>query len=65
MTPKRHLCECLDLDCPMHKNVHFCRNNGMLVLYRIDMYDASGTLLCIGCANDVMKSGLFSYRDAV
>ncbi len=55
----KHLCECLDIGCPIHEGTS-CRTIGHTwTLYRIDMEDVTGTRMCDPCSNDAMESGLF------
>ncbi len=56
----KHLCECNDTGCLIHKGTQ-CKITGRTqILYRIDMEDVTGTMMCNPCANDAMESGLFS-----
>ena len=54
-------CECSDQACPCCDGD--CSNVATTTIYRIDMDDESGTPTCDGCAEDAMKSGLFTTRD--
>jgi hypothetical protein len=56
----RNKCECADPGCPIHPKVSDCRNLAATILYRIDMEDNTGSLMCEGCAEDAMLSGLFT-----
>ena len=56
-------CECADPQCPAHKGTSKCANKANTVLYRVDMEDASGTLMCDDCADDATQSGLFTDCD--
>ena len=53
-------CECGDRGCPMHLGHAICPADGTTLLYRIDMHDASGTLMCAACATDALDSGIFA-----
>jgi hypothetical protein len=51
-------CECCDRLCPVHEGAE-CGRKGSQLLYRVDMEDRTGTLMCRFCANDAFESGLF------
>lgn len=51
-------CECADTRCPECHGT--CFEEGTILLYRIDMEDASGTLMCEGCSQDALESGLYT-----
>ncbi len=53
-------CECSDPGCPVHPGESHCSHTGSQSLYRIDMQDETGTLMCENCAQDAFESGLFS-----
>lgn len=57
------LCECSDAGCAAHKGISKCTNKADTILYRVDMDDASGTLMCSDCADDATTSGLFTEGD--
>jgi len=59
MTPK---CECSNRGCPVHKGVSECSGVATATLYRIDMEDRTGTLMCDDCADDAYDSGLFRMK---
>ena len=50
-------CECVDPSCPNCKGD--CSEKPARLLFRIDMEDHSGTLMCDECADDAFDSGLF------
>jgi hypothetical protein len=52
-------CKCSDPGCPVHKGESQCDNRAIAILYRIDMEDQSGTLMCETCAGDALESGVF------
>jgi hypothetical protein len=52
-------CECSDPGCPEHKGKEHCNRAARTNLRRSDMDDETGTLMCAGCADDAMESGLF------
>jgi hypothetical protein len=63
-------CECSDPECPAF--THGINEDGTPDcdefayagrLYRIDMYDESGTLMCNRCAEDALESGVFTTDD--
>ena len=53
-------CECADPGCPVHKGKSACDRTSKETLYRIDMTDETGTLMCFKCAGDAMDSGVFT-----
>ncbi len=53
-------CECGDPGCPVHKGEQVCNLNATTQLFRIDMEDQTGTLMCDRCADDASESGLFT-----
>lgn len=55
----RGMCECCDSGCPIHEGEGQCNNIGAVLVFRIDMDDETGTLMCEGCADDALESGLF------
>jgi hypothetical protein len=57
---ERTPCECADPGCPAHKNSSKCNGLATIILYRIDMNDATGTAMCDACADDALESGVFS-----
>ncbi len=58
-------CECGDRECPAHTNKYSCDNEGKVLVFRIDMNDQSGTLMCEECADDAIESGIFTYEEAL
>jgi hypothetical protein len=52
-------CECSDPGCPMHLGAETCENTAISTLFRVDMQDETGTVMCEGCACDAFESGLF------
>lgn len=50
-------CECGDTGCP-HCGAN-CTDQAAAVLYRVDMIDVTGTLMCDACTEDAVQSGLF------
>ena len=50
-------CECADPGCPNCKGD--CSEKATRVLFRVDMEDHTGTLMCTECADDAYVSGLF------
>lgn len=53
-------CECVDKGCPVHQGVPECSEKARACLVRVDMEDETGTLMCQGCAEDAMDSGVFA-----
>lgn len=61
MNNRNEECECSDSGCPNHRGFSSCRRLKELVLYyRADMEDLTGTYFCEECAEDAMNSGVFS-----
>ena len=56
------VCECVDKMCPVHNGQNLCMDRAKVTLYRVDMYDQTGTQFCNACAEDSMESGLFGYK---
>jgi len=54
---KMLLCECSDPGCPVCYGA--CKEVAIEVLYRADMDDETGTMMCEDCAADALESGLF------
>lgn len=52
-------CECSDPGCWVHPTSPRCVSSYTFILYRIDMEDKTGTLMCAACAEDAYASGLF------
>lgn len=54
-------CECSDPGCPEHKGKSRCSYTGeVMLLYRIDMEDKTGSAMCEKCASDAFESGVFT-----
>lgn len=53
------LCECADPGCEIHEGRSQCEREAFLTLYRVDMDDKTGTMMCDGCAGDALATGLF------
>jgi hypothetical protein len=51
------LCKCSDPGCPCKGK---CQQPSATELYRVDMDDTTGTVMCESCADDAMRSGLFT-----
>lgn len=60
-------CKCSDPACPVSHGdfevTHQCGRQASILLYRVDMEDETGTLMCDGCSEDAMASGLFTMED--
>ena len=56
-------CECADPGCSHHEGISECKDTANTIIYRVDMEDSSGTLMCDDCANDETQSGLFVEAD--
>ena len=63
MDNKQYPCECSDPGCSTHKGKESCQQYGYTILYRVDMQDETGTMMCIDCADDAFSSGVFTTRD--
>lgn len=61
---KKPTCECADPYCPTHDGISSCVRTGTERLFRNDMDDSSGTLMCDRCATDAHESGLFYVKSA-
>lgn len=60
---QKHVCECSDPGCPVHKGQSTCAKLVRTqTVYRIDMEDRTGTRMCKACAADAMNSGLFDTK---
>lgn len=59
----RQTCECADSGCKAHKGQSDCLVKGYTILYRIDMEDETGTVMCEACTDDAFSSGLFVEHD--
>lgn len=57
----KRLCECTDSGCPVHEGKEDCGRRGNGTVYRVDMEDNTGTVMCAACADDAMQSGVFRY----
>lgn len=55
--PKVRQCECSDPGCPCESRR--CIGQRTLI-YRVDMEDLTGTLMCRLCCDDAMETGLFT-----
>lgn len=53
-------CECGDPGCTCAGH---CNGAGTIVLYRVDMVDETGTLMCEHCASDALDSELFTDEE--
>lgn len=56
-------CECADRGCKAHTGKADCFETGYTILYRIDMHDETGTVMCEACTDDAFSSGLFVEHD--
>ena len=61
MTFNKTPCECGDKGCPACGAN--CDRNATSILFRVDQVDVTGTLMCEGCSDDAMESGLFEIKD--
>ena len=53
-------CECSDPLCPIcHGHCDKTAVMSLTPLYRVDMEDHIGTLMCKGCAEDAFSAGVF------
>jgi hypothetical protein len=53
-------CECHDPGCDHTEQGHHKDTRQYRILYRIDMDDRSGTMMCHTCREDAMLCGLFT-----
>lgn len=55
------ICECSDPGCPVHTHGEYCGKPAKVKVSRYD-YETLGDhfLMCYGCANDALESGVFS-----
>lgn len=53
-------CECVDPQCPHVEQGH---KGTRRLVFRIDMDDLGGTLMCEPCRFDALDSGLFDLRE--
>lgn len=61
----KHPCECPDSGCPEHIGSSKCGKAAVTCVRRSDMVDRTGTLLCRGCADDMLEvSACFEDRGA-
>ena len=60
---RKCLCECTDPGCKRHLGKSTCQDNGYTILYRIDMHDETGTVMCVDCTDDAFSSGLFTTNE--
>lgn len=51
-------CACTDPDCPACNGA--CTRSSLMILYRIDMNDQTGTPFCAECADDAFDAGVFT-----
>ncbi len=54
-------CECTDPGCPCCHG--HCDLDSAATLFRVDMDDRHGILMCDKCADDAMESGMFTVAD--
>jgi len=55
------ICECSDPGCPHCQGK--CDEGATNILYRCDMDDETGTVMCEKCADDALEGGLFYTKD--
>jgi len=57
-------CQCYDVLCPVHKGQSSgCAHEGTVQVWRVDMQDGSGMMMCKGCTEDALQSGVFYTSD--
>lgn len=56
-------CECTDPGCPIHPGKSECSFLAATTLYRVDMEDQTGTLMCERCADDAYEAGVFRFAE--
>lgn len=64
MTKMETKCEYWDPECP-HGHKGNGHKGGVRMLYRVDMNDETGILMCDTCQEDAFDSGLFSYEKLI
>lgn len=62
-TAKQYTCECSDPGCKAHKRISECKAKGYIILYRTDMDDETGTVMCIDCTDYAFSSGLLTTKE--
>lgn len=55
-------CQCSDPGCPVGHGSKECGKSSKFNVYRVDMNDEFGTLMCADCANDAAESGVFNVK---
>lgn len=53
----RRVCDCADPGCPSCYG--WCQREPVLTVYRVDMDDCTGTVMCCDCARDALDSGVY------
>ena len=53
-------CECFDSGCPVHPHISTCGKKATVTVFRVDMEDNCGTIMCDECASDALNSGVFT-----
>ena len=53
-------CECHDKGCRHHLGATCSEPEAFIVVFRIDMQDASGTAMCEICSEDALETGVFA-----
>lgn len=53
-------CDCTDRGCRFHRGFAWCTTLADEIVYRVDMEDLTGTLMCSPCAGDAYETGLFT-----
>lgn len=53
-------CDCTDRGCTQHRGFAWCNTLASEIVYRVDMEDLTGTLICSACARDAYETGLFT-----
>lgn len=56
-------CECSDPGCPVHRGLPTCPHRATDRVFRVDMADKSGTLMCPGCTEDALDAEVFRQDD--
>jgi len=56
-------CECSGPGCPVHKGYSECFHRAQVTVFRTDMDDQTGTLMCADCATDALNSGVFTPEE--
>lgn len=57
------ICQCTDHQCPAHEGAAFCINEAEVLMVRSDFEDEGGIPMCGHCAEDSLRSGIFTVKN--